>query len=94
MTPGFLKSTKTKYQLYRHALGKPNTALDISNSPKIEISIINTLLRKCKIKYYNEILIKYKNDSRKTWSDLNQIIKKNNNKNVMSYILNIGKCYK
>ena len=47
-------------------------------------------MRKCKIKYYNEILIKYKNDSRKTWSVLNQIIKKNNNTNVMSDIFNIG----
>ena len=89
MTLGFLKSTKTKYQLYRHALGKPKHSTEYIKFTKYR-NKYNTLLRKCKIQYYNEILIKYKNDSRKTWSVLNQIIKNNNNKNVMSDIFNIG----
>ena len=88
MTPGLLKSTKTKLQLYKEALGKPKTSNAHIKFTQYR-NKYNTLMKKNKFKYYNELLYRYKNDSKKTWSLLNTIIKKSKNKSSISDVFKI-----
>ena len=79
MTTALLKSSKTKDKLFKHCLNKP-----ADNEKRIKFTeyrnTYNRLKRLSKQNYYTTQLEKYKFDSKNTWSVLNNLIGKNNNK--------------
>ena len=88
MTSGLLTSSLFKNKLYRIKLNKPNST-NISRY-KDYCSVYNKLKRKAKKMYYHEKLTLYKHDMRKTWSTLNEIIKRSTKKHSLplSFIVN------
>lgn len=83
MTTGLLKSSKTKDKLFKNFLRKPKDTC-ILNKYTHYRNRYNKLKRISKQNYYAAQLNKYKCDSKNTWSVLNNLIGKHNNKSTMS----------
>ncbi len=79
MTPGLIKSSKTKDKLYFNALGKAKDSIEYVKFTKYRNRYLSlkTIIKQT---YYKNLLNDYKHDSRKTWSVLNALIKWTNNK--------------
>lgn len=79
MSKAILKSCKTKNRLYKESLKKPK-----NHPATVKYAVYKQCLNKLKrhakkIFYFNDLL-KHKNDCRKTWRTINQLIGKTNNK--------------
>ena len=79
MSTALLKSSKTKDKLYKKFLLNPADNETLNKYTQYRNNY-NTLKRISKQNYYAMQLEKYKFDSKNTWSILNNIIGKNNNK--------------
>ena len=79
MTPALLKSTKTKYKMYRQSLGKPK-----SSSSYINFKKYNKIKRLSKETYFTNELAIHRNDLTKTWKILKSLIGKFNDKSGIS----------
>ena len=78
MTPGLMKSAKQRDNLYKESQREQNLP---SSAQFIEYrNMHNKLKRKAKEQYFNELLDTYKHDIRKTWSVINNIIGRQNDK--------------
>ena len=81
-----LKSSQTLDRLYRLKLNKPKTDIKYVNYIKYK-NYYNKLKRIAKRQYVKDKLNLYKNDIRKTWKTLNNIIGRMNDKSSISDIL-------
>ena len=91
MTSGILKSIKARDKLYKHMKSCPPNSLEYESS-RINLKTCNSILQKsirnAKNLYYGREFEKHKNDSRKTWSTLKNLISKNKHSNEFpSYFL-------
>ena len=78
-----MKSSKTRDNLYRKAINKPRTHPAYVKFLKYR-NLLNTLKRKAKESYYNNLLDQYKHDIKKTWKILNSITGRLNDKSSVS----------
>ena len=89
MTPGLVKSCTIRDKLYKNSINK-------EKSHPLYIKYINyrnklnSLKRFSRQKYYRELIDSYKNDMRKTWSVINGLIGRKNDKSSISemFLLN------
>ena len=81
ISPALLCSINKKNSLYRKLL-KKHSKENIENFRKFR-NILTRLLREAKRMYYENTFEKNKNDSRKTWNTLNEIINKRKKTNDM-----------
>ena len=86
MTSGLLCSIKHKNKLYKKYIKTPTEA----NKTKYIIfrNKINTLLRKTKIKYFQEKFIHLKHDLKSTWKAINLLLNKNSKGGTSAEIFN------
>jgi hypothetical protein len=79
MTPAMLKSSKTRDKMYRKSIGKSK-----NNPMYIDFiryrNFYNKLKKVCKQTHYARQLSLYKNDVRRTWKILREVIGKQNDK--------------
>ena len=83
MTPALLKSTKTKYKMYRKSLGKPKSSSSYINFIKYR-NTYNKIKRLSKETYFTNELAIHRNDLTKTWKILKSLIGKLNDKSGIS----------
>ena len=88
MTPGLIKSSKTKLKLYRKSIGKSKESREHKTFASYR-NYYNKLKRITKQNYYSEQLEIYRNDTRQTWKLLKEVIGKTNNKSKISEIFKI-----
>lgn len=74
MTSGLLNACKKKNMLYKDFL-KLRTK-EAENKYKTYKNRLTKIMRQCKKKYYNDLLVTNKNDIRETWKILNHISKR------------------
>ena len=81
ITSGIITSSKRKQKLYQTKLKHPN---DINDANYQEYCrAFNKIRRAAKSHYYSEMLHKYRNNTKKTWSILNKVIRKQNDKSSL-----------
>lgn len=83
MTKGLITSSKKLNKLYKKSIGHNKQHPHYMKYIKFRNSY-NTLKRLTKQNYYNELFSKFSQDSRKTWSVINTLIGRNNNKTSIS----------
>ena len=89
MTPGLLKSYKTKNKMYRNCIGKSKNSTAYMQFIKYRNSFTK-LKRISKETYFSEQLSKYKTDLKKTWQIFNKIIGRKNNKSDISEMFHVN----
>ena len=72
MTPGLIKSKKTKNKLLNRKVNIPT--VDNINKYKNYKNLYNKICRKAKIMYTNKIYSEHKNDAKKLWLLINSSI--------------------
>jgi len=82
LTKGILKSSKTLRKLYKKKLGNPDKD-DISQKFQTYRNMLNKVKREAKKTYYYNELQAHKNNPRKTWQFLNNLIGKQNDKSTV-----------
>jgi aromatic ring hydroxylase len=75
MTPGLLKSSHKLQKLYRKSIGCSNTSADYIKYIKYR-NKYNLIKRNAKKDYLKNKFSQYKNNSKKCWSLMNQLIGK------------------
>ena len=91
MTHGIVRSIKIRDKMYQDLKTlDPNTA--DYNTMKCNLSTFNRILKKtirhAKFSYYNDLLNKYRNDSKKTWSVINSLTNvTKNKKDITSFFI-------
>lgn len=91
MTQGLLKSSFRLNRLYKKCIGKTKLSKEYKNYIKFR-NKYNTLKRKAKKDYYNTKFAEFKNDIKKSWKLVNELIgKTNNKKEVIEKIQSNGK---
>ena len=83
MTKGLMKSSLTSNKLYRKCINKPKKHPAHIRDAKYR-NIYNKVKQIAKTTYYANQLNTFKNDSKKTWNLLKNIIGKNNDKSGIS----------
>jgi len=91
MSKGLLKSSKTLNKLYKQKLNKDKTHPTHIKYLQYR-NMYNKLKRETKLTYYDDLFKKYKNDIRKTWSVLNSLIGRVNDKSTISDTFKINNC--
>ena len=74
ITNGILKSSKRKQKLYEKFL--KNRTTENESIYKTYKNLFETIKRKSKKNYYSELLLKYRNDAKRTWNVMKNIIGK------------------
>jgi len=80
MTKGLTKSSRTQDNLYKKCSGKPKTDTAYTNYADFK-RIYQRLKRNAKYNYYTNLLNNYKNDIRRIWCILNNVIGRKKNPN-------------
>jgi len=80
ITSGILASSKTKTKLFLKKLSNP-TPNNIAKYKEFNV-LFNKVKRKCKSEYYNNKIIEYKTDTKKTWQFLKEVIGMQNSKST------------
>ncbi len=83
MTKALITSSRKLNKLYKKSLGQVKQNAHYTRYIKYRNSY-NTLKRLVKQNYYNDLFSKYSQDSRKTWSVINTLIGRNNDKTTIS----------
>ena len=95
ITIGILKSIKSRDQLYKKMLLTPKNTPNfqtISNSFKTYNVILKNLLQEAKKTYYFNVFEKNKSDMKKTWKNINLILKNSDKKSILpNFLLNNDK---
>ena len=86
ISKGLLKSINTKNKLYKKYIMKP--CEKSKNRFKKYRNKLNALIKKSKKDYYDGRFNTFKNDMRKTWQTINNIIGKGNKSSTQSKLLN------
>ena len=93
ITSGILISIKKRDKMYKH-LKEIDPNSNIYDSYKCNLQTYNTiikkLLRNAKFSYYNNMFLKYKNDSRKSWSLINTLIGNSSSKKNITNIFTVN----
>ena len=88
MTPGIIRSSKKQLQLYKKSL------TSVNESDKIKYkdyrNALNKAKRYSKISYYVQKCNEFRNDSKKLWSMINNVVGKSNNKNCVIEKLSVN----
>jgi hypothetical protein len=89
MTKGLLISRQTKLSLEKKYAQNPSVA----NCEKYKSyrNLYNTIIRLCKKKYYSDELEQNSKNLKKTWSLLNEVLRKNNSKQPINSLFHKGK---
>ena len=89
MTSGLLKSARTRDTLYAKSLNKPKDNITVLKFTKYR-NTFNKIKKVAKESYFANLLNEYKNDLRKTWTVINKLIGRNNDKSSISdnFIIN------
>ena len=96
MTQGIVRSIKVRDNMY-HKLKSLDPHTDSYNATKINLTTFNRILKRtirhAKFTYYNDLLIKYRTDSKKTWDVINSLTNITKNKNSLKsfFIINGSK---
>ena len=83
ITSSIIKSIKYRDNLYKLVKGTPNDTMEYLNrrqNLRVYNRILKRLIREAKRNFYYNKFDKYKCDSKKTWSTINEIMNKNNSK--------------
>lgn len=92
-TDGILNSIKHRDKLYKQKNSTTKGTvlyLERKNTLQAYNNILNKLIREAKSNYYGSKFDKYKNDSRKTWDTINEILHKNKTKSQLPNYFNIN----
>jgi len=89
MTSGLLKSSKIKAKMYRDSIDKPKNSESHQKFVTYR-NAFNKLKKACKQNYYTDQLSQFKNDTRKTWNILREVIGKRNDACTISETFNIN----
>jgi hypothetical protein len=89
MTPALLKSSMTREKMFRKSLGKPKDSKAYNNFIKYR-NLYNKLKKLHKQNNYATELTKFKNDTRRTWKILKEVIGKQNDKSNISEVFRSG----
>jgi len=89
MTNGLITSSRNLNKLFRKKINKEKSHPHSIKFNKYRNSY-NNLKRKAKIKFYNEIFVKYRHDIRKTWGVINSLIGRTNDKTGISETFQIN----
>ena len=79
MTPALLRSSYKVNRLYKKTIGLNKTSKEYIKFVTYRTQF-NKIKRKTKQNYYSDLFIKYKNDSKKSWKLMNELIGKTKNK--------------
>ena len=83
ITNGILRSIKYRDNLHKQTKLTNPTSIDYSIK-KINLKTYNCILKRsiraAKLIYYKRLFNKYKNDTRKTWKTINEILQRSNKK--------------
>ena len=85
VTPALLVSSNKRLRLYKKCINKDKSDKSYCNYVKYR-NLFNKLKRQSKLKYYSELLNKYKDDICKTWKVINSIKGRKNDKSSISDI--------
>ena len=88
VTPGILKSISKKNQYYKKFLKTKNTFW--YQRYKLYRDILNRLIRKSKNNFQSAYFEKFKNNSKKIWKGINNLLNKSSNKSSEDINLNIN----
>ena len=83
MTPGLLKSSFVLEKLYKKCIGKDKDSTEHTDYVSYR-NRYNNLKRFAKKKYYSDRISEFRNNSKKLWSTLNELIGKKNDKSIIS----------
>ena len=86
ISKGIVKSINTKNKLYKKYLKKPNEKNQ--SVFKVYRNKLNSIIRKSKRNYYDNRFKMVKNNLRKTWQTINQIIGRGKPKTTLNKLLN------
>ena len=75
MTNGIFKSISNKNKLYKKFLKKPTHKNEIDY--KKYKNKLNHVIKTAKKAYYEKQFVKYKNDTKKTWQTINEVLNRN-----------------
>ena len=79
MSQGLLVSSRKCLSLYKKVVSKPRDSNEFKTYKKYR-NMYNTLRRKAKFVYYNDLIKRNMNDAKKLWATLNKITGKLVNK--------------
>ena len=79
LTRGLLKSIRIKNKMYSNLREKPDTSQ--SHKYKIYRNVLNRLIKQAKVDYYHNVLKDNKNNSKKVWNIVNELLYNRKQKN-------------
>ena len=79
LTRGLLKSIRIKNKMYNNLREKPDTSQ--SHKYKIYRNLLNRLIKQAKVDYYHNVLKDNKNNSKKVWNIVNELVYNRKQKN-------------
>ena len=79
LTRGLLKSIRIKNKTYNNLREKPDTSQ--SHKYKIYRNLLNRLIKQAKVDYYHNVLKDNKNNSKKVWNIVNELVYNRKQKN-------------
>ena len=82
LTHGLLKSIRIKNKMYNNLRKKPDTSQ--SHKYKIYRNLLNHLIKQTKVDYYHNVLNDNKNNSKKVWNIVNELVYNRKQKNSES----------
>ena len=95
ITNGILRSSKYRDNLHKQIKLTNPTSVDYSIK-KINLKTYNCILKRsiraAKLIYYEQLFNKYKNDTRKTWKTINEILQRSNKKRSLPMYFGEGDC--
>ncbi len=83
MTKGLMKSSRTLDNLYKKCCGKPKNDIAFTKYADYK-RVFQRLKRNTKYNYYTKLLNDYKNDIRRMWSTINNVIGRKKKKYALS----------
>ena len=89
ITTGLITSSRKLNKLYKMKIGKDKNHPNSTKYSQYR-NAYNSLKRKAKSTFYNELFIKYRHDIRKTWGVINSLIGKTNDKSSISETFKIN----
>ena len=89
ITTGLITSSRKLNKLYKMQIGKDKNHPKSTKYSQYR-NAYNSLKRKAKSTFYNELFIKYRHDIRKTWGVINSLIGKTNDKSSISETFKIN----
>lgn len=93
ITIGLIKSIKNRDNIYKHLNSLDPDCLEYM-SCKINFATYSKILKKsirnAKISYYNNLFLKYHNDSKKSWGLINSLLNFTKNKKDISKLFTVG----